>query len=696
MNIRIESLSVNGLGPISSIKWSFKDINLIYGKNEKGKTYVVEFLLSSLFKGVKNTRPLTDSGQVIVSGLGGVSPVFKPNSKNKLEDYLFSGDIKPVDLSRLCVVKGGELSFLTHEEEPITKKKLKDYLSDQRILDVIEKEISAAIKTSNWEKGNIIEGRQDKETKEKNKYIQNLKQVDDLLKKIDEDFNIGEIKKSKNELNILEKLIAEQELARKAYAYKVWQEKNAKEKEISKIPAEDLDMVRDLITKIENRTDQIKKNEKEISDLEPKYEHYEWLKKAKDECDKHPEAFAGNWVWVFFIMAVSSTLAAVVCAFLNLPLYTLGTGLLAIISIILMILQFRSRLLSSAVRAEVKSIFQEYEEKFGSRVLSVASLKQKWDELSQSIGKLTHLKEQVEEMKIQLQIDNKDLKAKLDILIGKKVNLKETAKLLEKLQKKHKQLEEDINQLDKELAVLGVEEEDFVKEQVDLVYSARKLDTHTRKKQALLEHLNGQKTTLENLKKEVTYVTHDPFSLEWEVLIEHLRDRRDEIIQDIKDLKAQIGSGIIVYRVIEEIREREDENISRALASKKISEPIRILTQSYDGIDIVDDEIIVYNSINRFPLNLLSTGAQEQVLLALRIGIASHIFKDQKMFLVLDDAFQHSDWERREWLVDEMATLAKIGWQIVYFSMDDHIKSLFEDRLRPIFKDRYQTFELNS
>jgi len=66
------------------------------------------------------------------------------------------------------------------------------------------------------------------------------------------------------------------------------------------------------------------------------------------------------------------------------------------------------------------------------------------------------------------------------------------------------------------------------------------------------------------------------------------------------------------------------------------------------------------------------------------------------MFLILDDAFQHSDWQRREWLVDEMAELANLGWQIIYFSMDDHIKGLFEKRIKPKFGDRFALFELNN
>jgi len=165
MNIRIESLSVNGLGPISSIKWQFKDINLIYGKNEKGKTYLVEFLLSALFKSGKNTRPLTDSGQVIVSGLDSKPIILLPKTKHKLEEHIFTDDDKPIDLSRLCVVKGGELSFLTGGEIALSKSVLKEYLSDQRTLDVIDKGISATIKASTRDKGIIVGGRNTGEIK---------------------------------------------------------------------------------------------------------------------------------------------------------------------------------------------------------------------------------------------------------------------------------------------------------------------------------------------------------------------------------------------------------------------------------------------------------------------------------------------------------------------------------------------------
>ena len=43
-------------------------------------------------------------------------------------------------------------------------------------------------------------------------------------------------------------------------------------------------------------------------------------------------------------------------------------------------------------------------------------------------------------------------------------------------------------------------------------------------------------------------------------------------------------------------------------------------------------------------------------------------------FLLLDDAFQNSDWKHREDMVSYTLGLIDRGWQIFYFTMDDHLR----------------------
>jgi uncharacterized protein YhaN len=56
------------------------------------------------------------------------------------------------------------------------------------------------------------------------------------------------------------------------------------------------------------------------------------------------------------------------------------------------------------------------------------------------------------------------------------------------------------------------------------------------------------------------------------------------------------------------------------------------------------------------------------------------IFKNIWNFLKKQDAFQHSDYDRRPRLIDQLFTLANEGWQIIYLTMDDNIRELFREK----------------
>ncbi len=82
------------------------------------------------------------------------------------------------------------------------------------------------------------------------------------------------------------------------------------------------------------------------------------------------------------------------------------------------------------------------------------------------------------------------------------------------------------------------------------------------------------------------------------------------------------------------------------------------------------------------------------MLLALRMGFASRLAGGEPLFLILDDAFQHSDWERRERLVREVVALAETGWQISYLTMDDHLRDLFVEAGEQDFGEDFRFFQI--
>ena len=111
-----------------------------------------------------------------------------------------------------------------------------------------------------------------------------------------------------------------------------------------------------------------------------------------------------------------------------------------------------------------------------------------------------------------------------------------------------------------------------------------------------------------------------------------------------------------------------------------------LLTQLHTALDVGDEPVQIKNKFPDVPFAVNSNRS---------IGIPKLLSQHPEIkTILLDDAFQHSDWQRREYLVDEMVSLSNLGWQVVYFSMDDHIKGLFEKRVKPKLKDRFKLIEL--
>jgi len=76
------------------------------------------------------------------------------------------------------------------------------------------------------------------------------------------------------------------------------------------------------------------------------------------------------------------------------------------------------------------------------------------------------------------------------------------------------------------------------------------------------------------------------------------------------------------------------------------------------------------------------------------MGISARLTGGDPLFLILDDAFQHSDWHRRDTLVKQVIKMAINGWQVTYLSMDDHIRDLFLKYGKGALKKQFRYFEL--
>jgi uncharacterized protein YhaN len=258
-----------------------------------------------------------------------------------------------------------------------------------------------------------------------------------------------------------------------------------------------------------------------------------------------------------------------------------------------------------------------------------------------------------------------------------------------------KGLHNELTDVKKELARYDVDPSDFLEEDPGVEYKRNIYDEAKTKKEALDKELEDLEQSLQNLKSEIQGMIGDHSLTDWGELIHKLREMKLEKVKQYKYYTTEIIAGNLLNQVVEQNLELEDEKLLGYLKSDYIRIPLAQIAQNYIGVEIDDEVFTAVDEYNqKFDLRDLSTGAREQILLALRIGFAKKVMQGNSAFMIFDDAFQHSDWNRRPRLVDTMFELAEQDWQIIYFSMDDNIRDLFDKRSKNARKGLYTRINL--
>ena len=344
---------------------------------------------------------------------------------------------------------------------------------------------------------------------------------------------------------------------------------------------------------------------------------------------------------------------------------------------------------------ELEGIREDFKHRFGVSMSSLATLEAKKEELEGAYHEKETLQDLVgkdREALNQLGVKVEQALSKL----GKDENTAEDwSEAISYAEENARELDRRITQLQSDLSGLGVDPSDYVNEDLGTSYQKTQLEDLYAQERDVDDHLRQTTAELDSLKQRMCQETRDDISTPWEALLENLRDHRETVADEYRSVTAMILGKILVHGELEILREQEDQKIQRSLESPAIVDPLHDITQRYHRVSLEGDRLIVSDKVRDFPLNDLSTGAQEQVLFALRIGCAAHLLGKESLFLVLDDAFQHADWDRREWLMDEVVRLGKKGWQILYLTMDDHIRDLFERVGKREFKTKFFSCDLD-
>ena len=691
MPVNIKRVSVQNLGPINDLQIDLESFNLIYGKNERGKTFLVEFIIQSLFKYADKwqLRGISANGKVEVMGLNDDVIAFSPSSSIKIEDFLKeSHEFMPSTISKLLVVKGAESKLVENIPGGVNRTIVREYLSSESLLDKIQKDIPKTIRDAIIREYSI-DGANRGDIKTIRNLDFDLRIIDELFENINEEYSNGYRVALNHQLELIDEKISKQNNAKRFKAQQLALNIEELEIEKEKLTWENINKLRNNNNEYITISETIDRKTNEYNDLEADSENYEWLEIAIPEYKERVRDISIQSKYL--LSYIAAFLAIISLAFFIAVLFgwvTQTVGILigiffAVAAVILAGFYFRQQteiLQRSFDFFEEQHLSEEFESRFNDSLKSIASMETLLNKLQQNHTRRQVLKDDIKEEEARLGESRVKIRQGFDQVGEKWGEEGPWNEDIEDMAMELNKNEQRIQEIVLELKGLNIDPSEYLNDSPNVDYDYKILDSLIEERNIINEKLYEETTKLENLKHRICDKTADEISVDWEILIQNLRLRWEEVKEEYKDTTAKVIAQITVNEEIEKIRERQDTHIKEILCSEVISDPLFQLTGKYEEIDLLGDILVVSNPYATFPVSELSTGAQEQVLLALRMGCATKIAKKDSLFMILDDAFQHADWDRRVNLIDELISMAKSGWQIISLTMDDHIKDIFYKR----------------
>ena len=317
MPIHLDSIAVKNLGPLFSLDHKFGLLNVFYGKNETGKTYLVEFLLSAIFRHATNwdLRDSSGSGNITISGIIEKPIKFNLKSRKKIEDYWEEKELGlPLNMAQLLVVKGGELQ-ITDTPGGINKKVLKTTLTNEAVLSQIQNSIPLTIQDAilneqeiHGPKRGVLKIHQD--------LLMQVEKLIGLLEKVEDGYSRGPLKQLELEINVTKALLTNQEEAKEHHLYNLLQEHKRIRSEKEKLSDQIIEELRVQLHDYRSAKQKINDQEKLLQKKIAASQHFTWLDQAISVWERQGLAenkIPDRWIipFAFILLAGGLTLIGI-------------------------------------------------------------------------------------------------------------------------------------------------------------------------------------------------------------------------------------------------------------------------------------------------------------------------------------------------------------------------------------------------
>jgi uncharacterized protein YhaN len=634
--MKVKEFSIRQYGPLPDIgRISLSDFNLFFGKNETGKTLVIDALVKMLFK--QNCR-IFERIDRVDGEPDGYLIIEDDKKKIKLPE---KGDLTQItsitssECRNVFIIRNSDLSiahegeFYTNVTDRLTGLRTKEISSIKEKLQEIGKltkaESSASISDdSKW-------GKVKTKLRNARDLIGNINEIEQKIKEERFDQMEEELSKVTEEINEIEQKQRDLEDARKREKY---------------------EKCNDTLGKLKTALENLRgRNLEEIKKLESKLTSYEENKEKLSSQKAKSEFFTKATIISALLLTVS------------------------ILGLIVNPLPFLFYLIVSFIVSTI--IFGALE---FSYVIKKVQLASSVKEIKSSASQLGVTAENVEEIRSNIQKVNENLKLKegaeirLDSYFGKKSeDLKENLSNWEReidTLKEYKDKAKGLEYDEKKVTQLEKEKTEF----------SQKKDELQGKMKSLIEKLKE----VERIANEILQLEGDYLHCDTSVDLNAIRGRLKDFIDQIETDKNNV---LEVMKIFEEIEKEEEERVSHLFGKDSpISKYFSEITGSiYQEVEFMPEEKkiqVKLKSGETLDAEKLSGGAYDQLYLSIRLALGEKLLKGNKGFFIMDDPFIKADAERLQKQMDIIKRISESGWQIVYFSAKDEVKAVLEKDIK--------------
>jgi DNA repair protein SbcC/Rad50 len=164
----------------------------------------------------------------------------------------------------------------------------------------------------------------------------------------------------------------------------------------------------------------------------------------------------------------------------------------------------------------------------------------------------------------------------------------------------------------------------------------------------------------------------------------------------VSEHEADRGAALTAVEIFNKIEAEERQQVSLLFGEDSaVSRYFSTITGGlYDAVTFDNEDGAVHvrsRDGSEFPADKLSSGAYDQLYLAIRLALGERLVSDGAGFFIMDDPFIRSDPERLARQMAMLSDIARKGWQVIYFSSKGEVK---EALTKEIKKGAVTLFEL--